>query len=79
MIRMFFESEEPHHRPHFHAYFQEHNTTIGIDPLEPLAGSIPRKQERMILAWAEIHQRELRDCWQRLQSGQPPGNIEPLR
>jgi hypothetical protein len=29
-------------------------------------------------AWAELHQQELVDAWNRLQSGQQPDAIEPL-
>lgn len=36
-------------------------------------------QERLVLAWAEIHQTELVRCWEALQSGAPPFKIEPLR
>jgi hypothetical protein len=34
---------------------------------------------RLVEAWAEIHHAELLDDWRRLQSGQPPLKIAPLR
>jgi hypothetical protein len=79
VISMFVEVEEPHHRPHFHAFYQGNRASFGIDSLERLAGSLPRKQERLVLAWAEIHQAELRKCWDELQAGRPSRKIEPLR
>jgi hypothetical protein len=43
-----------------------------------IAGSLPRRQLRLVEAWAELHEQELREDWQRLQSGQLPLPIDPL-
>lgn len=79
VIRMFVETGARHHRPHFHAYYQGEVGIIGIEPVESLAGGLPPKQQRLVLAWAEIHDAELIDCWNALQEGHLPGKIEPLR
>lgn len=79
IIRMFAEPSGPHHRPHFHAYYQDDVGIFAIDGLELIGGSLPRRQQRLVEAWAEIHQRELLDDWERLQAGRPPLKIEPLR
>lgn len=79
VTRMYVEAGERHHRPHFHVYYQGHASIIAIEPVEILAGNLPSKQERLALAWASIHESELRRCWNRLQAGQLPGKIEPLR
>ena len=50
-----------------------------IDDIELIAGSLPKRQHRLIEAWAEIHQEELLSDWERLQGGQPPLPIEPLK
>jgi hypothetical protein len=52
---------------------------FGLDPIEPIAGSLPRRQRRLVEAWAELHQDELLANWDRLQSGRLPAKIEPLR
>ena len=65
--------------PHFHAYYQDHVGIYDIEAIERLAGSLPRRQERFVLAWAELHQRELQSNLQTLQLGRPPINIEPLK
>jgi hypothetical protein len=44
-----------------------------------MEGAIPKRQQRLIEAWAELHQGELVDDWTRLQSGQRPLPIEPLK
>ena len=78
VVRMFAEAGEAHHRPHFHAYYQDETAVFGVDEIEPIAGSLPRRQERLVLAWAEIHQVELQEAWQALQGGRAPARIEPL-
>ena len=79
IIRMFAEPAAPHHRPHFHAYYQGEVGIYTIDTIEVIGGNLPQRQRRLVEAWAEIHQTELLAAWERLQGGRPPGKIEPLR
>lgn len=79
IIRMFMEPTTEHNRPHFHVYYQEFVAVIGIDTIEVLAGELPRKQLRLVFAWAELHNDELVKDWNLLQSGQLPLKIEPLK
>lgn len=72
------EAGGPHHLPHFHAYYQDEVAVVGLDPIELIAGSLPRRQRRLVEAWAELHQEELIADWQRLQEGQAPLPIAPL-
>jgi hypothetical protein len=78
IIRMYMEVGEPHHTPHFHAYYQDDVAVFSLEPIDLIAGSLPRRQRRLVEAWAELHQEELLNDWQRLQSGQLPLPIEPL-
>lgn len=73
------EPGEPHHLPHFHAYYQGYQAVFNIDPVEMIEGAIPPKQRRLVEAWAEIHQLELMNDWDLLQQGQSPNKIEPLQ
>ena len=79
IIRMYAEPGEPHHRPHFHAYYQNYSVVYDIETLEPLGGSLPRRQQRLVEAWSELHHDELWEAWRRLQTGQLPLKIAPLR
>ena len=79
IIRMYAEPNVPHHRPHFHAYYQNEIVVYAVDKTETIAGGLPRRQQRLVEAWAELHQDELRTNWGRLQSGQPPRRIDPLQ
>ena len=76
---MYWETGARHHTPHFHAYYQENAAIFSIDPIELIEGLMPKRQTRLVEAWAELHQNELRSDWQRLQAGQRPLPIEPLR
>ena len=78
IIRMFREVGAPHHRPHFHAAYQDVVAVFALDPIECIGGALPRTQQRLVEAWAEIHREELLRDWELLQSGRPPLKIEPL-
>jgi hypothetical protein len=79
VIRMFAEVGAQHHIPHFHAYYQEEVGIFSIDPVEVIAGSLARRQQRLVEAWAELHQDELSADWTSLQEGRLPQPIEPLK
>ncbi len=78
IILMYMEAGEPHHFPHFHAYYQEDVAIFSLNPVDLIAGSCPRRQRRLVEAWAELHQDELVADWERLQAGQTPMPIDPL-
>jgi hypothetical protein len=78
IIRMYMEVGIQHHSPHFHAYYGDDVAIYGLQPIELLAGSLPRRQQRLAEAWAELHLAELEANWQRLQAGQAPQPIAPL-
>jgi hypothetical protein len=78
IVRMYAEAGAPHHLPHFHAYYQEDTAVIGLDPIELLAGTLPRRQLRFVEAWAELNQEELIADWELLQLGEAPEPIAPL-
>ena len=64
---------------HFHAYFGEHKATFSLDTLDVMEGALPRRQLRLVQAWAELHIDELRADWQLAAAGETPYPIEPLR
>ncbi len=75
---MYMEVGAPHHLSHFHAYYQDDEAVFSLNPIELIAGSLPRRQRRLVEAWAELHAAELDADWQRLQSGRVPLPIPPL-
>jgi len=64
IITLYYETGT-HQRPHFHARFGEYRASFTIDPPALLAGALPRRQQHLVLAWAELHQEELLANWDR--------------
>ena len=77
-IRMYWEAGNPHHRPHFHAYYQDYAAVFAIDDLSLLGGALPERQMRYVLSWAREHRNELEENWVRLWSGRTAQQIDPL-
>jgi len=50
-----------------------------INDLELLEGSIPKKQLKMLLGWAALHQEELMENWNLAVVNQETFEIDPLR
>jgi hypothetical protein len=77
-IYMYFEANAPHKLPHFHAYYGEHIASFSIEPPNLLERELPRRQRRLVLAWAELHQTELMQNWQLARDGRLPRKIAGL-
>ncbi len=78
IIRMYFAPGE-HNPPHFHAYYQEYKASIDINKMEFIESTLPSKQSKLVLAWAEIHRDELIADWELAMNGEKPFPIEPLK
>ena len=61
IIRMFNNGE--HNPPHFHATYQGYNAVFDMNG-EMTDGDMPKKQQKLIAAWAEIHHDELLANWE---------------
>lgn len=68
-----------HNPPHFHAYYQDYKAIFDIQKCELIEGNLPKKQARLVLAWAELHQDELIANWELTSKGELPFKIEPLK
>ena len=77
-IRMYFAPDE-HNPPHFHVYYNEYRATVDIRTCEIIEGNLPRRQEKLTLAWAELHQEELMANWNLVMNGETPFRIQPLQ
>ena len=78
IIRMYCAPSE-HGPAHFHAYYNEYKATIALETLEILQGRLPRKQLRLVQAWAELHIDELWADWRLAMGGEQPYKIAPLQ
>jgi len=52
---------------------------ISIAPTELLAGGLPKRDRRLVLAWAQLHESELLENWERARRSEKLAWIEPLR
>lgn len=77
IIRMYFGPAE-HNPPHFHAYYQGKTATVNINECEIINSTLPNKQNKMIVAWAELRKDELLANWEICQNGGKPFDIQPL-
>jgi hypothetical protein len=78
LIRMFFKDTDKHHTPHIHAEYQGQSAVYSIPEGKLLAGSLPLKKEKLVIAWIEIHQEDLLADWELAVNGQVPFKIKGL-
>ncbi len=77
IIRMYFAPKE-HNPPHIHAYYNEHKILFNIKTMEFMEGNFPKKQKRLVQAWAELHKEELLADWKLAMNGEEVYKITPL-
>jgi hypothetical protein len=78
IIRMYYAPSE-HPPPHFHVYYGEHKAIVDIRTCEIKEGDLPKKQAKLALAWAELHQEALLADWNLVMNGEEPFRIPPLQ
>ena len=66
-----------HGEPHFHASYGDYRASIEIESSR-VHGSLPRRVERMVLEWADLHKAELAENWRRVRARLPVVPIPPL-
>ena len=78
VIRMFNEEGAQHKQPHFHANYASYDAIFNLDG-EIMAGSLPSKQRKLVVAWAALHRDELQANWDMLSCGENPYKIDALK
>jgi len=78
LIRMFFRDIEKHHKPHIHADYQGEVAIFSIPNGKLLAGKIPLKKKKLVVAWIEIHNEDLLADWELAVNGKKPFSIRGL-
>ena len=68
-----------HDPPHFHARRADFRVKIEIGTMELTRGRMPSNVDGRWLSWAEEHQAELMEAWERVGAGQVPDRIAPPR
>lgn len=78
LIKMFFYDTEKHHLPHIHAEYQGEVAVYAISDGELLAGKLPPKKHKLVVAWIEIHKEDLKADWELAVNGHNPLPIRGL-
>jgi hypothetical protein len=78
LIRMFFYDTEKHNVPHIHAEFQGQVAVYSIPEGELLAGKLPPRKHKMVVAWIAIHEEDLITDWDLAVDGKKPFPIRGL-
>ena len=72
---MFYRDHLP---PHFHVEYQDFEGVFDIRTLELIDGDLPSRAKLLAIEWAQIHQKELEENWERRTKGEVIKNIDPL-
>lgn len=79
LISMRYYDNEQHNLPHIHVKYQDSKASISIVDGELLAGSLPKKQLRIVQAWVEIQRDSLLADWELAIEGEPLFKIDPIK
>ncbi|MDO5481252.1 MAG: DUF4160 domain-containing protein [Candidatus Saccharibacteria bacterium] len=75
IISMYFDDHNP---PHFHAEYQDYEAIFDFNG-ELIEGDFPKRQTKLVAAWATLHQDDLAANWKLAKEKQTLFKIEPLR
>ncbi len=65
--------------PYIRADFQGYSARITLDSCDIAQSNLPTKQERLAIAWVEIHREDLLANWALVNAGQTPVVIDGLK
>lgn len=69
---------DDHIPPHFHAAYAGQKAIFDIQQGCVIRGSLPNRQLKFVLAWAELHKDELMQNWELAAEDRPLNSIAPL-
>ena len=78
LIKMIFNDNDKHHKPHIHVYYGEESASVALDG-EVLDGRLPIRQYRILSGWMALHEEELYAAWNNAVRSLPFDRIEPLK
>lgn len=75
LIRMYYDDHNP---PHIHALYGDDEACYDFNG-QVIDGKLPNKQDKLVVAWIEIHKDELEANWKLARDGEQIFKIEPLK
>ncbi len=67
LIYMYRELGEHHNKPHIHIKYNEYEMSMTVNG-DILNGKLPKKQQKLVEAWIEIHKDEIKASWYALNN-----------
>ncbi len=78
IIRMYNEKGGKHNLPHIHAEYGDDEAVFDFEG-NIIEGEFPKKKQRLVEAWIEIHREDLEANWKLLSNGEQFFKIDPLK
>lgn len=64
VVKMYFLQSE-HNPPHIHAIYEnEYIGVMNIKTREMIEGDLPRRAEKLLAEWVELHEKDLLEIWE---------------
>jgi len=79
IVSLYFFDNKQHKKPHIHARYQNQEVVMSISDAKILGGKLPQSKMKLLLAWMEIHQDELKADWALAVKGEQIFKIDPLK
>ena len=77
VIYLLFKDTKQHNKPHVHVFYGDYEASIGVDG-ELLAGSLPRRQMKIVIGWLALHEEEVYAAWNLAVQGEHFDKIAPM-
>lgn len=78
VIKLLYNDNSQHNKPHVHVYYGEYEASVGVDG-ELLAGNMPVRQLKMVVGWLALHEEEVYKAWNNAVKGETFNTIAPLK
>lgn len=78
VVYLLFKDIQHHNKPHVRVFYGDYEASVGIDG-ELLAGSLPRKQMKIVVGWLAFHEEEVYAAWNKAVQGEHFEKIEPMK
>jgi hypothetical protein len=78
LVKMFLYDTDKHNTPNVHVEYQGENAVYAIEDGKLLAGRLPTKKHKLVVAWMEIHNEDLVVDWELAVNGKKPFPIRGL-
>ncbi len=77
-IFIYWEDQNQHHLPHFHAFYGEYEATFKLNGTH-MIGKIPRMAKKLIKKWALENHEQIEYAWKQAVMKKPLPAIEGLK